>query len=804
MGLIAMKDLPQIKNKNINYFVCPALWQEVIFRNYGLVPNDRIAKVLETSEAVVIENAKKLGLEKISYNPKWLSQGYITIIRANWHLLTYAQIAMLLQISLDKLSAILREEDFLDVKLGNFKPETLSVKYEPLTDNQKELTEIIRQTVAKNYLPLKNEYFDFNKNFAPVEYNSTANITDTTNNGEVAEFVCFIKKYYDLSHLHGYEIILSLTNNEMSEESYQLEICGKNVNIIASKPIGILRGLQEVAEEKIAERKTVRSAKIEKRILHSYLGGCGDILTLEKLDYFPEQLLVALAKAKVNGVWLTAIMYQLIKFPYDSKFSEGHSERIKILAKLTKKLKRFGIRLYLYINEPRALPLSFFENKKELLGTSFNGSGALCTSVPEVKNYIKNSVTKVCKLLPDIGGFISITMSENLTNCYSRSIDGKTDCPRCAARNREDVTAEVNNLIQEGITEANSDAKLIAWNWGYTIGFGWSEIQTLSAFEKLDKKIDFMAISEDLMEIEKHGVKTYVQDYSISNIGPSVRTKTMLEGAKKQGRKTFVKVQLSNSWEMCITPYLPVFETNFKHLQNLSNLDVSGLMLSWTHGGYPSPNLSLAKLFYYDAPSSLDSFYFMQYKDAANLAKSIVKTYSEAFSQYPFSLELIYTGAQHSGATNPFYAVKTGMQATMVAFAYDDLALWRGNYSQEAFIQMLESMLDKMQSARGLVEKLNNEITSQNELKVYCNVFKTTIQSLYNQAQFITARDVKNGQKMLEFIELETENVKQFYANYIHSNLIGYEASNHYLFTQNDILKKLANLELLKLQVQKS
>lgn len=799
-----MNDLPEIKDKNINYFICPTMWQEVIFRNYGMVTNSTLSKILGTSEDIIAFNAALLGLDKLVYNPKWLSLGYITIIRANWHILPYEQIAEVLGITLEKLSVILREEDFLNVKLGNFKPKTDAVKYLPLSCGEYEQTLAIGKIVQNNYLSLQQSYFDFAKSLSSETFNNNFEIIDNTKSELTQRYISFTKKYYDLSHLAKQTIKLELCNMPISQESYRLQISDCNISISATTAVGIFRGLQEIAENtSLKSGEYLRIAKIEQRIIHSYLGGCGDILNLEKNDYFSDELLTRLAKAKVNGIWLTAIFYQLREFAFDKKISEGHEKRIAILQALQQKLDCYGLKLYLYINEPRCLPMSFFESQPELLGEQYNGDGAMCTSNHIVKEYITDSAEYVCRKIPSLGGFISITMSENLTNCYSRNITNFTSCHKCSERSREDVTAEVNNLIYKGIKQAASTAKLIAWNWGYTTGYGWSEQQTYAAFERLDKGIDFMAISEDLMQIEKMGVKTYVQDYSISNIGPSERTKNMINKASEQGRKSVVKVQLSNSWEMCITPYLPVFETNYKHLCNLAAINVGGLMLSWTHGGYPSPNLDVAKLFYYDTPRSLKSFYKKQYGTAANTAESIVKIYSQAFSQYPFSLELIYTGAQHTGVTNPFYAVKTNMAATMVGFAYDDLSLWRGNYSENAFIKMLENMLKKIDSAKELMAKLSDCNESESELKIYCNIFYCTIKSLYNQAQFIMARDKADKQGMIKFIDSETLNVKFFYENYVKSCLIGYEASNHYLFNQNNILQKIVNLQLLHDEIAK-
>ncbi len=138
----------------------PTIWQNVIFRNYGLVPIQNIAKVLECDAETVEENAKLLGLGQVEYCDRWLKQGFVTIIRNNWDLLPNDKIIELLDITQEKFNYYLKDYDFLDVKLGakidcEFKP------YSPLTDEQLIITQAIREKTEKNYKQPKVLPFDF-------------------------------------------------------------------------------------------------------------------------------------------------------------------------------------------------------------------------------------------------------------------------------------------------------------------------------------------------------------------------------------------------------------------------------------------------------------------------------------------------------------------------------------------------------------------------------------------------------------------------------------------------------------------
>ena len=139
----------------------PTKWQAVIFRNYGLLTNERIGKVLRCDAKTVEEEAKRLGIGNTPYHPLWEKSGYITIIRYNWFLLPKDQLIELLDFTEDKYEFVLKEEDFLGIKLGEFKPECEAVYYSPLTEKELSETEIIREKLLEYDLVPTSMPFDF-------------------------------------------------------------------------------------------------------------------------------------------------------------------------------------------------------------------------------------------------------------------------------------------------------------------------------------------------------------------------------------------------------------------------------------------------------------------------------------------------------------------------------------------------------------------------------------------------------------------------------------------------------------------
>lgn len=102
-----------------------------------------------------------------------------------------------------------------------------------------------------------------------------------------------------------------------------------------------------------------------------------------------------------------------------------------------------------------------------------------------------------------------------------------------------------------------------------------------------------MSVSEWDLEIDRGGVKNKVGEYSISSVGPGPRALRHWKIARQNGLKTIAKIQAGCTWEIGAVPYIPAVENVARHAENLRNSQVDGLMLGWTLGGYPSPNLEV-------------------------------------------------------------------------------------------------------------------------------------------------------------------------------------------------------------------
>ena len=130
--------LPPVKeDKQLIPSHFPNRFYGAIFRLWETVSAENLAKGLGVETSVIEKAASDMGLPRQRYIDSWEKRGYITTIRNAWHILPYDQLLAVLGWDEDRLANVLKEDDFLFVKLGFFKPYSEPVRYEPLTKEGK-------------------------------------------------------------------------------------------------------------------------------------------------------------------------------------------------------------------------------------------------------------------------------------------------------------------------------------------------------------------------------------------------------------------------------------------------------------------------------------------------------------------------------------------------------------------------------------------------------------------------------------------------------------------------------------------
>ena len=675
--------LPKEGKKAIDFPHFPTKHQAFIFRACEYIPAEKIARILGTSEENVLRAAEELGLPDYAPSERWLERGYITIIRQMWHILPYSQLLDLLEMTEGELALILKEEDFLDVKLRE-KPVCEPVRWRELTEAKKAETAKIRE----------------------------------------------LMQTVDISGKRAFEFEYSVPKIKHS---------GKEI--------------------------------FKTRMIYAFSGLYQHAFDVPSEVYLPDEQLAAYRDLGVNGIWTQGVLSGLVEFPFEPSLSEVHEDRLARMREMTERLAKFGIKLFLYINEPRYMPLSFFEKHPDIKGHVGANGASLCTSTEKVRNYIRTSIEKICREVPLIGGFFMITRSENQTNCYSHSGDNKVDCTceRCSKRQPAEVIAELINTVSDAAHGVSPDVKVFAWNWA------WRKLDE-EIIRRLDKSVILLAQSELDVPFNIGGVEGRVVDYSMSIPGPGELAKREWRLARECGLEVGAKVQINTTWEASTVPAIPVSPLIDSHIRALRDEGVEHLMLSWTLGGYPCSNIAAAAKYFYEA-SEVDA-----------PASEAEKLFAEAFREFPFHINTLYKGPQNAGPSNPLFPEPAGYTATMTCFAYDDLEHWRSIYPVDIFEDQFRKLCKGWEKGLALIAEDDDSEAAVMARAAYC-IFKSS----YDQIRFIRARDEGRYADAKALAESEEKTARLMLEQMNKNAAIGYEAANHYYFSKGQIVEKILN-----------
>lgn len=686
----------------------PSRLHAFVWRNWQLVPAQRMADVVGAKADDIIAIGRSMGLEPVrGLSEEQWRRAHLTIIRRNWHLLPYEQILRLLDWKAERLAYTLREDDFFFHKVGDLKP-----RCEPLV-------------------------------YA---------LPNASQQARAAEIASLAKETFPKGHLEGGEPLYAF----------------------------IGRFKQSPSERKIAPV----DPDAPLRIGYSYFAPCGDPLLDPALDPYPDGLLARLSAVGANAVWLHVELGHLAPLPWSH--DEHIETRREALRALVKRAAAQGMRVFCYFNEPRSLPTRspVFDAHPEWRGVLEKDYNAICTSVPEVRSAIRDGVTSLCKAVPELGGFFTITASENLTSCWSHGRGA--DCPRCKSRTAAEVIAEVSTTIQEGIRAAGTRQRYIVWDWA------WRDEWALDAIQRLPEGVTLQCVSEWSLPIERGGVKTTVGEYSISSIGPGPRALKHWEVAKQRGLGIAAKIQCGNTWELSAVPYIPVIENVARHASGLREAGVRDILLGWTLGGHPSPNIEVVSTIL--RGGSLEDYAKQRHGDASTAALAFWRGCSAAFREFPYNIGVVYNAPLQMGPANVLWPAPTKYHACMVGLPYDDLKAWRSIYPEQIFAQQLEKVAQGFEAA---VKTLRNELKQPSESLSeeirFAEASAIHFASVANQSRAVMARDAKDQATLQSLCDAEAKLAVRLHALQSEDSRIGFEASNQYYYVPLDLVEKVIN-----------
>jgi len=791
----------------------PSRLYQYVWRNWDLANLDRMARVVAARPADLAGMAKEMGLPpKRQLSDDYLRRIYITVIRQNWHLLPEEQIIALLGWDAERFTCTLKEDDFLDHKLGLVKPACEALRYRRPNAQERRRAAAIRASLAR-WLPggvktLGQPRFAFVEGISALEPGPGWRVQAPAGNPALAAAA----RRFGQAGGNGrvIEIVLD-PGGKLGPGDFCLQATAGGARIVAATERAAIRGLYDLRNRRVWPEGEMVSAEVwSPRFLYSYFALYGDPLIEGDAAGLPDGYLDRAAANGVNGVWIQGVLNTLAPARAYPEFGKGWTGRLQNLRALVERAGRYGLRVYLYLNEPRAMPAEFFAGRPGIRGTSHQGVFAMCTSTQEVRDWLRESLSHIFREAPDLGGIFTITMSENHTNCFSHGgawgdhDPSATGCPRCSQRSGAEVIAELLRTLRDGVRAQSAAAEVMAYDWG------WGTPLAQGLIPKLPQDTKVISISEWSQPVDRGGVKTTVGEYSMSVVGPGPRATRNWKLAREHGLQAVAKTQFNNTWEMSAVPYLPVLPLVLDHCERLTEAGVSGVMASWTCGGYPSPNLHAAAA-YASTPrppraeilhAEAERIY------GADQAKEAVRAweiFSEAFQSFPYGVSIYVLPLQH-GPANPLRLRPTGLAPGMILFPYDAYQSWKGAYPAATVQELMTKLARRWGEGVAVLERIGGRASKEAVLELaIARTCHTHFESTANQVEFYLLREEAAGAtperrkgilaRMLEITERERELARRQYLVTCEESRIGYEASNHYYYTPADLLEKMLNCE---------
>ena len=293
---------------------------------------------------------------------------------------------------------------------------------------------------------------------------------------------------------------------------------------------------------------------------------------------------------------------------------------------------------------------------------------------------------------------------------------------------------------------------------------------------------------------------------------PGPRAKRHWDLARKAGLKCVAQVQINNSWECSAIPFIPALYLIAEHRVNLTFWKVDGMMLGWTLGGYPSPNLQVAQRLtdrLTDATkidAALADIARERYgPDAASNALTAWELLQPRLSRVPLRLWRRLLLPRPDGPRESALGKADRLCGHHGRIPYDDVKRWCGPYPPTIFAQQFEKLADGWE--RGLSEfRLAAQKAAPDrapEARRDLLVARAAHPALPQRPPTRSASSSPATPRIARptppspALPRRIRHRRRLFDIASHDSRIGFEASNHYYYLPQDLVEKVINCRYL-------
>ncbi|MCB9766702.1 MAG: hypothetical protein H6752_00790 [Candidatus Omnitrophica bacterium] len=204
------------------------------------------------------------------------------------------------------------------------------------------------------------------------------------------------------------------------------------------------------------------------------------------------------------------------------------------------------------------------------------------TGTPENEAGLREHVRDIVTKFPDIHGYILLTEGFYYKAFFGAGGHGGQDLKEWAkhwTRAVEIATEEIHKI----------DPNIEVLPWEYNIDFRPHRVELKRYVVSLLPKETIPLLTwENGKAFEIDGLKGYLRDYSISQVGPAEVAAGQIEEAKSRGMKVYCKADCFATWQFGTIPYLPCPQQWQRRYDTLAEYGVDGTLETWSNGYKPN------------------------------------------------------------------------------------------------------------------------------------------------------------------------------------------------------------------------
>lgn len=286
---------------------------------------------------------------------------------------------------------------------------------------------------------------------------------------------------------------------------------------------------------------------------------------------------------------------------------------------------------------------------------------------------LRDLMRDILSRFPEIRGYVLLTEGFFYDEWFGAGGHGSVDLREWANNWCRAVA-----IVAEECHRVDPEIEVLPWE--YNIDFRPQQVELKRYFiQQLPQDVIPLVTWENGKSFEIDGLKGYVTDYSISQVGPSEVAAAQIAEAHRRGMRVYTKADTFASWQFGTLPYLPTPYQWQERYRALQEHRVDGVLESWSFGYTPNFISELrAWTSWTEAPPIEELLPQIARRDFGSGSETLVL---DAWRRFSSAIRLVPDMGPRMGTNfspgNPLFFDKPPARTMTIEHSWWDQALWK-------------------------------------------------------------------------------------------------------------------------------